>query len=99
MFIGNATVNLAAKRQPRAEVVHDREAARVNMPARSLNPYHARARIARKQESEVQRKPRLVAERFLRDEVEPVISQSGAELLVLIPGRKFDVQAGCECRR
>src|SRR5215472_2515081 len=92
----NSAIDFAAQRQARAEVVHQRKAARVYMPVRGLNTNHAGAGVPRKQESEVQGKSGLVAERFLHDGIEPVISQAGAQLLMRIAGWKLNVQAGRE---
>src|SRR5438045_1998319 len=59
-----------------------------------LNSNYTGAGIAGKHESEVRGQPGLVAERFLDDGVEHVISQSGTELLVRISGGEFNVEAG-----
>src|SRR5271165_7658417 len=51
--VGHPAVGFGAKRQARAEVVQQREASRVHMAPRSLNPHYAGACISRKEESEI----------------------------------------------
>src|SRR3954469_23114972 len=63
-----------------------------------LDSQDTRAGVSGEQVASVPGEPCLVAERFLHYEIEPVIGQSRAQLLVLVPGGEFDVQAAAESR-
>src|SRR5947209_11938256 len=56
---GKPSVNLAAERQPRSEVVQDRETSRVNVATCALYAHHAGAGVASEQVAEVPIDPGL----------------------------------------
>ncbi len=96
-IIRKSTVSLDAERQAGIDVVKNREACGVNMAARGLNAQSASAGVAGEQIANVRVDPGPVGERLSSDEREPVVGQSGAELMVGISSRKLDVQAGGQC--
>jgi hypothetical protein len=76
--------------------VQKRQAAGVDLAADGLNAENTGAGVAGKDKSEVGIESGLSRKRLLCDEVEPVVSEAGAEVLFLIAGWELDVQAGRE---
>ena len=92
--IGESTVKLDAEREARVEIVEGREAAGVNMAVAGLNAERTHASVTRKQIAEVGVDAGFAGERLLRNQGEPVVDQSRAELLAGISSGKLEVQTG-----
>lgn len=85
-------IELGAESEAGGEVMLQREATGVNVAASGLDTEDAGAGVAGEQKSEVGVEPRFVRDRFLRDGIEPVVSESRAKFLAGIAGWKFNVE-------
>lgn len=80
-LVRDRAVSFRAEGNARVDVVGQGEASGVDMAASILSAQNAGAGIACEEESKIGIEPSLVADRLLRDGVEPVISEAGTELL------------------
>src|SRR5262249_7387890 len=94
-----AAVDFATEREPVSEIVQDGNAAGDDVAARASYAHISGAGVAGEEVAEVAIDSRLFRERFLRDQVQPVVHQAGSELVVGISCRNFEVEACAERRR
>jgi len=90
--ISDSTIAFDPERQPRIEIMQQRQATRVHMAAPGLNSDRPGAGVTRKQETEVRVHTRFFGEWLLRNSVQPVVGQPGTQPILFVTSRKLDIQ-------
>lgn len=94
--VGDTCVDFAADGEAGIDVVEDGQAGRVDLPSRGVDADNPCAGVAGEKDAEVEIESGLGCDRLLNNEIEPVVDEAGAELIVRIAGGEFDVEAGTE---
>ena len=92
VVVGDTTINLRAQSPTRIEIVQKGGTARENVAAGCFDANHAGACVACEEITGIYVESRCGGDGFLDDEVEPIVVNARAQLLLPVAGREFNVK-------